>query len=150
MTREEKILIAIKKGYVYNPKTGDITSPLGNLVKNRHPKGYLRIHFVINKKRFVLLAHQFAWYFVNKEILENIDHINEIKSDNRIVNLRPSDSEKNQWNVSSRKGYYFSKKDNKFKGQIILNKKKIYLGLFEDEDSAKKAYLLAKQKYHIF
>lgn len=149
MTREEKILMAIEKGYIYSPKTGQIISKNGVVVKNKHTKGYLRIDFTTNKKRYVLLAHQFAWYWVHKETLEMIDHINEIKTDNRINNLRPSNSIKNQQNISKRKGYYWSKTDNAFKGQIIVNRKKIYLGLFKDEKSANIAYLKAKEKYFI-
>ena len=76
-----------------------------------------------------------------------IDHINRNKNDNRISNLRKSNSQLNNHNKtkksncsSSFKGVSLNKKTNKFVSSIRHNNKQIYLGTFYDEIKAAEAY----------
>lgn len=111
MTREEKCKLAITKGYTYNPDTGNIYGIMGNVIKRKN-NGYIDIAIVDidNNKTFHLYGHQFAWYWVNKECVKFLDHINGIKDDNTIVNLRSVTHQENHFNVLKRKGYYWNKK----------------------------------------
>ena len=150
MTREEKCEILIEKGYAYDPETGNIYSKLGKIFNATHSKGYVQISTTINKKSFKLLGHHFAWYCVYGNCdIDEIDHINGVRDDNRICNLRNVNRNQNQWNHTKAKGYAWHKKSNKWKAQISFNKKDMHLGLYVTEQEARQAYLNAKEKYHI-
>ncbi len=151
MTREEKCKLAIERGFTYNHETGDV------LYKNTkkyiyNDKGYIRICLYLgNKKKLNLKAHQFAWYMVYNECVNEIDHINGIRNDNRISNLRAVTRQQNQWNRKTSKGYYIAQyKDSiYYEAQIYLNTKRIRLGSYKTEEEARNAYLAAKEKYHV-
>ena len=75
-----------------------------------------------------------------------IDHINEVKTDNRLKNLRlighrenVSRSMKN--NTSTYVGVSWSKNAKKWISQITIEGKTKYLGLFDNEEDANKKYL---------
>jgi len=144
MTREEKCKLAIEMGYTYNPETGKVYGVKGKEIISKHKEGYIHI----KNSKFQLRGHQFAWYWVNKEIVNCIDHINGIRDDNRICNLRSVTHQQNLFNTKA-KGYTWRKRDNKWQSQINLNNKYIHLGLFDTEEEARNAYITAKEKYHI-
>ena len=148
MTREEKCQIAIEKGFTYNPETGKVFGIYGKEIKTTE-KGYIRLNFYLNKKLYGLKVHQFAWYWVNKECVIEIDHRNGVKVDNKISNLRSITHQKNNWNRVNAKGYYYNKKYKKYHASIGFNGKIIHLGSFEKEEEARAVYLDAKKKYHI-
>ena len=149
MTREEKCLLAIKKGFTYNQETGTIYGPTGKEITCKLKDGYINIQLYLNDKKYNLSGHQFAWYYINNECVKQIDHINGVRDDNRISNLRNVTHQQNQHNRTTAKGYTWNKKRNKWQGKIVLNSKNIYLGLFDKEEDARAAYLKAKEKYHI-
>ena len=148
MTRLDKCKLAIERGITYNPETGKIYGVRGKEITAKTIKGYIVIKLKFNGKYIDLKAHQLAWYYVNKEIVEALDHINGVKDDNRICNLRSVTHQENQFNRTTAKGYYWNKTANKWLSQIQLNSKKINLGLFKTEEEAREAYLKAKEKYH--
>jgi hypothetical protein len=148
MTRKERILLAIELGFTYNPETGKVYGIYGKEITGKL-NGYIKIQIKSNNKLYDLFAHQFAWYWVNNEIVDCLDHINGIKTDNRICNLRSVTNQQNQWNQTNAKGYYWCKVNNKWCAQIRLNGKQINLGHFNYEEKARVAYLEAKEKYHI-
>ena len=148
MTRLEKCELAIKRGYTYDPKTGNVYSRLKKQVTYKDKYGYIRISTTISYRNNIsIYAHQFAWYWVNKECVEQLDHINCIRDDNRIINLRPVNIQQNSFNRITSKGYY--KTNNKYRSQIHINSQKISLGYFNTEEEARNAYLAAKQIYHV-
>jgi hypothetical protein len=147
MTREQKCELAIERGYTYEPETGLIYSRYGKTSKPLN-HGYISIGLELNEKTYRIQGHQFAWYWINKECVDEIDHINGIKTDNRICNLRSVTHQQNQWNRNTAKGYYFDKNANKYRAEIRLNNKNIYLGLYHSEEEARNAYLQAKEIYH--
>lgn len=77
-----------------------------------------------------------------------IDHINGIKTDNRLSNLRRASAKQNSYNArkttnetSSRyKGVTFDKAKNKWRAQIMSHGKNNFLGHFKSEKAAARAY----------
>lgn len=150
MNREERIKSLIEKGYTCNPETGEIFGVNENEINNIMKIGYNQLQvYDKNGKRYMIYAHHFIWYWVNKEIVNLIDHIDENRSNNKISNLRKSNHQKNKMNRSKVKGYYFDKKNNKYKAQIAVSGKTKYLGTYNTPEDAHNAYLEAKEIYHI-
>lgn len=149
MTREERCELAIKKGYIYNSDTGIIYNTRNKPVKSKRGN-YIRLRLICNttKKMFWLSAHRFAWYCINKKCGNVIDHINGIRDDNRICNLREITNQQNHFNRPNAKGYYWNKNRNKWHATIEINYQKKHLGVFNTEQEARNAYLAAKEIYH--
>jgi len=83
-----------------------------------------------------------------------IDHINLIKDDNRIANLREASKQENSRNTapgpsnrSGFKGVCFHKISSKWRAQITANGKVIHLGYFDTPEQAHAAYAEAACKY---
>ena len=150
----------LKKLFSYSEETGLFTrlvrvSRRGKVGENAGhliSTGYVKIG--IGKKYY--LAHRLAWLYVYGHFPKNnIDHINGIKTDNRISNLREATFEENSRNVgitsrnnSGFKGVYFIKKRNKWATRCSVNKKEIYLGSFDTAEEASKAYQQFALKHH--
>ncbi len=83
------------------------------------------------------------------------DHINGNSLDNRKANLRSATRQQNCWNsrkrrpksLSKYKGVSYSKRGRPWKAQLIVDGKRIYLGSFDKEKAAAKAYDAAAKKY---
>ncbi len=154
MTRWEKFEYLRDKGWTYNPETGEIFTSRGKVCNTLTNKGYVQCCISIFKngktvKRYNLSGHHFAWLWMNGNVeINQIDHINRNKADNRICNLRNVTQQVNQWNRNG-KGYYFNKAQKKYHAQIRLNNKRLYLGLYDTPEEARQAYLNAKPKYHV-
>lgn len=83
-----------------------------------------------------------------------VDHINHVRNDNRLFNLRivtRSENSKNQSvsskNTSGVTGVYFSKAKKKYIAQIKVNRETIYLGIFDTLEGAAEARRQADKKY---
>jgi hypothetical protein len=148
MTKLEKCEFLKERGYTYDSETGKIYGVRGTEI-TRKDEGYI---VICGNKNFKgsLRGHHFAWYMTYGNVdFEQLDHINRIKDDNRICNLRVATHQQNQWNNDC-KGYSWSKELKKWKARIKINHQEIYLGLFNTEDDARDAYLQAKEKLHNF
>jgi len=117
--------------------------------------GYLRIT-VLGKSYY---AHRLAWMYVHGKLPSGeIDHINGIKQDNRIENLRDLKSISNANNKtrasknskSNILGVSWHKKARKWSAYICVYKQRKYLGLFSDIKEAELAYQTERQKNTIF
>ncbi|HEJ7990233.1 TPA: HNH endonuclease [Serratia liquefaciens] len=143
----------------YNKDTGLFTwmKPrkrvmVGNYAGCQNIAGYITI--CIDKK--IYRAHRLAWFFVNGEWpAGEIDHINGIKTDNRISNLREATRAENQrnqlapkTNTSGIKGVSWDKKRKRWLAQCMVDKKLFNIGRFEEQDDAEKAVRIFRTKYH--
>lgn len=147
MKLEERLKLFKDRGFKYDPETGIITSPKGNIIKGTTgSRGYLYLGIGIQNKSFHLLGSHFAWYMYYNEIPTVIDHIDRNTSNNKISNLRNITQQKNQFNTAA-KGYYIY--GNKYRAMIGYNNKNIHLGLYNTPEEAHQAYLDAKKIYHI-
>ncbi|MCU6682169.1 HNH endonuclease [Leclercia sp. H6W5] len=104
--------------------------------------GYIKIRI----KDKVLLAHRIAWAMHHQSEIPDgmvIDHVNHIKSDNRILNLRVISSSSNSRNMrlsdlntSGYHGVYFCKRRRKWAAQIKIDGLHKHLGYFSDIEDA--------------
>ncbi len=77
-----------------------------------------------------------------------IDHINHNGLDNRTANLRLATRQQNSWNKrkqegncsSQYKGVTWLKSEGKWQVRIVCNGRKIFIGYFDDEKAAARAY----------
>lgn len=84
------------------------------------------------------------------------DHINHNGLDNRKINLRAATRAQNCWNKRKQLGKYSSTYkgvnrscvNKKWVSRIEVKGRKIYLGAFEDEIDAARAYDRAAKEYH--
>jgi hypothetical protein len=95
-----------------------IKTTIGKIAGTNHSKGYRTIR--IDKKSY--LQHRLIWLFHNGFFPQyEIDHINCIRNDNRIENLREATHKENRANTiklpgcsSKFKGVYFNKLSKKW------------------------------------
>lgn len=113
----------------------------GEVVTGKAVNGYLRVGY--GGRRY--FAHRVIWELFNGEIPEGsqIDHINGIRDDNRIDNLRLATNEQNSWNKLGVKGYYWDKSRSKFHAQICVDKGVVFLGYHSTKEAARTAYQAA-------
>ena len=142
MNRLEKCEILKSKGYTYNAETGKIFNRFGKEIK-RVCDGYIKLYNG-------LLGHHYAWYMTYGNVdFEMLDHINQIKNDNKICNLRSANPQINQQNrLNTTKGYTWHKHHKKWMSSIRANQKTYHLGYYDTEKEARQAYLNAKSIYH--
>ena len=102
------------------------------------------------------LRHRLVWlYHYGKWPKGNLDHINRIPGDDKISNLRISTVRQNSYNTKSKantsskyKVVHWHKLSNKWMARARINGKRKYLGSFETEEGAAKAYDLATKDVH--
>ena len=134
MTREERCELAIERGFTYNSETGEIFNRYGKISNPNKQSGYHEMCVKVNRKSFKIQGHQFAWYYHNGYCANELDHINGIRNDNRICNLRSVTHQQNNWNRVNARGYHKMKNCNKYKAEIKLNSKKIYCVIYRSNN----------------
>ena len=102
------------------------------------------------------LVHRLIWLYVHGKFpLEQLDHINLNRSDNRIENLREATNAQNMQNKKAGKSKYgvglkgaqWNYRDKKWVAQSALdNGKTTHLGSFDTEQEAHEAYCEAAKK----
>lgn len=146
--------------YSYNHESGEFIrigklnnygrGTIGEVVGSLDAKGYLTI---FHKGKHIKL-HRLAWLLYYREEPKGmIDHINGIRTDNRIVNLRIANKSGNAFNAkiyrnnsTGYKGVY--RKGEKFGVQARLNGKKVHIGTYKTIEEAANAYKTFSIKHH--
>jgi len=125
-------------------------------IKIHFDTGYYNFSFSNKKKRYKIKIHRLIYWLHNQEwnLFDSskdncIDHINGNTRNNNIENLRVVTHQQNQWNRTRAKGYNWDKCSKKWKAQIQVNCIAKHIGLYENEEDARQAYLDAKEIYHI-
>lgn len=105
-------------------------------------------------------AHRLAWMYVHGSMpVGQIDHINRVKADNRIANLRDVSGFQNSWNKfqaqsnssTGFRGVYKRRMPSgaySYRAKIRANGREIILGHFKSPEEASAAYLKAKNELH--
>lgn len=148
----------------YDPETGTLrwkisnlggTVRAGRIAGSFDREGYRRIRLDGSDYR----GHRIAWLrFYGEWPAGILDHLNGVKSDNRITNLRlASNSENaqnrrfgNQNSASKLLGAHWNKTANCWQSGIKFGGKIHHLGLFATAEEAHEAYKAAKRRNHAF
>lgn len=111
---------------------------------------FSKVGWNINKDGYIQGYRSFGKmhrYLMDAKEGEIVDHINNIRHDNRVSNLRivsfvdNSHNKVKKANTSSQYiGVSFFKRDKKWRATISYNHKKYHLGSFDNEEDAAKAY----------
>lgn len=112
-------------------------------LNSKHVAGYLCGNILAH----YVLAHRAVWAIYHGEWpVDCLDHINRVRTDNRIDNLREVSRAENQRNISSNRqasasfvGVYWNAKKSCWHAQISVDGKKTHIGYFETAIDAAKA-----------
>jgi hypothetical protein len=161
MTTRNLITIdRLKEVLDYDPQTGIFTwkvrtakrTIVGDTAGCPNKKGYIYIRIdTVNYRANVL-----AWFYVTGQWpSDQIDHENCKRGDNRFSNLREATCTNNAHNRPMRKtntsgytGVFWRKGTRRWQAKIMINRKYIHLGCFDEAPDAARAYKEAAKKYH--
>jgi len=148
----------LKRLLSYDPETGVFrwlerrgpTALSGSRAGNPHHTGYRHITVA----GVGVSEHRLAWFYVHSRWPEcEIDHINRVKDDNRIANLREATRSLNQAYSGTRRdnkagvrGVSWHKNNKRWIAAINIGGKQIHIGSYESKEAAAEAYAIRAQK----
>lgn len=147
----------LKSLLTYDPETGAFASKDGRALGSARGHRYVRI-WVAGRNHY---AHRLAWLYMTGGWPEcGIDHRDGNRANNAWINLREATQAQNLQNLraakrtrgrtSSKLGVCWHSGAEKWRATIKANGVVRHLGLFDDEDSAHRAYIAAKREAHAF
>ena len=144
----------------YDQETGLFTwrvwkgarAPVGGVAGSRDSSGHIQI--LIDKHPY--RAHRLAWLHVHGEWpKDQIDHINGVRTDNRLSNLRDvphlinSQNKRATHNASgSMVGVRRRIRNGRWEARLTIAGKLTILGAYDTPDEARAAYVEAKRVHH--
>jgi hypothetical protein len=153
------VIETAKQQLIYDPDTGEFTWSVakprihvGMSAGNRTRKGYVVLE--LNGRQYK--AHNLAWamhygYWPKAFV----DHINGVRHDNRIANLREAtgtDNARNRAlsrnNVSGVSGVTWRDSHKAWCARITVNNKRLHLGYYGSLDDARAARYAAERQYY--
>jgi hypothetical protein len=136
-------------GFAWRVDRGGLAKA-GQIAGSRNGIGYVNIR--VDGRDYS--AHRLAWLHVTGAWpAGQIDHINGVRDDNRIANLREATNAQNQWNrahqgsVSGFKGVKWCKIQRKWRAELRKDGRKIHLGRFATAEEAHAAYCAAASEH---
>lgn len=168
MSKVEKSLSAqeARMRMSYDPLTGDLVIEKhgrcpalnGRVTRSLDVSGYVQVNL---KPHGPIKGHRLAWLLHYGEWpTGHIDHINGVRDDNRIANLRVVENRVNAQNkripmVTNKSGFLgvtsaFMKADGipRWRATLAKDKKTYHLGVFNTPEAAHEAYVSAKRQMH--
>ena len=153
LTKEDEDYI--RENLRYDPETGELwwtklaevkynkrrmDKPVGSNVG----KGYLEVRIPLPSGSRNILSHRICWFLYCGSWPEGLlDHINGIKDDNKIENLRKATQNQNEMNKKKRadcsskyKGVSWNKRNQQWRARVRKNE----LGSYTSEEEAARAY----------
>lgn len=145
----------------YDPDTGYFTwlktrggGKAGTRAGYTHHTGYRYVRV----DRATVIEHRLAWFYVHG-VWPNgdLDHINRVRHDNRIANLREATRAENcqnqpirRSNKSGATGVYYHKVSGKWAACINVDKKQIHLGVYDTLAQAVEVRRNAEMDYYSY
>lgn len=160
VTDGEKIIDRVKEYMRYDDDLGCLirtkksgnTRP-GDRAGHKGPKGYTMVRLF----NFVYFEHRIIWLlFSGKWPQKHIDHINGVRSDNRIGNLREANNSQNMQNLQgplprNKCGYLgVVKRRRKYAALICVGGVRRHIGLYPTPQEAHEEYMRVKKELHPF
>jgi hypothetical protein len=148
----------VRELFTYDPQTG-VFSRIKQCGKGLPgPVGWpVRGHLAVQVDGYNQYVHRLVWlHHYGSWPKDQIDHINGIKTDNRISNLRDVPRGLNQQNfrrpnknnTSGFLGVSWFSKTSKWAARITFDGKCKSIGYFDTKEDAYQAYLCAKRRLH--
>ncbi len=151
----------LRELFRYDPVTGVIywkvkrkggKAQCGGVAGYVSSRGYIKI---VNHGKS-MLAHRVAFAIYHGRWPEGeIDHVNGVKNDNRICNLREATRKQNNANkgplknnLTGYKGVHYMKARNKFVARISIGRRRVFIGAFDSAIEANEAYSRAAKEIH--
>ena len=146
----EKLFKYHPDGYLIRKTTTNYNAKAGDRAGHKDAYGYI----IVKVTQKSLKVHRVIWEMHNGPIPKGmtIDHINHIRDDNRIENLRMVRQGCQLRNLSKQydgqvMGVTFAKREGKWVANIRTNGKTKFLGYFSNRDDAIKVRKEAEVKY---
>jgi len=150
----------LRRLFSYDPVTGTLTRLLttnsraraGTPITCTNGPGYVVVN--VNYKKYT--AHRIAWAITHGYWPECVDHINGVKSDNRLINLREVTHAQNMHNLRAARidsasgllGVSWAPASGKWRANICIDRKTRHIGYYDTKEEAFAAYLKAKAVVH--
>ena len=145
---DEEQIMWMRESLTYCPETGKFwwKKRFSNRIRrdlsagSQHPSGYITMTKVFNGSIKTFKAHRIAWFLHYGYQPNMLDHINQDKADNRIINLRECEMRKNLGNQKPKnilgvKGVV-KLPNGKYQARCL----QVYLGVFDDLIDAARSY----------
>lgn len=149
-----KIIVDGDTSYIYTSKNEKITVDTDDLEKVKNHT------WRMNTNGYAETEHNRKTIRIHRLLMDApknlvVDHINHDKKDNRRSNLRLCTYAENNHNVaigkskkSNIRGVSWSKREQRWRAKIVVNKKEIGLGYYKNINDAIKARKEAEKKYY--
>lgn len=153
--------VEIFRDILYDKESGDFFSTAKiHRIARHHPEKIITKNFygyiVANRNNKVYRLHRIAYEFFYGKLStsDQVDHINGVRDDNRLCNLKKVTNQENQYkaNPRTRKKYNLlpgvGSQGKRFYCNITNNFKVIRIGTFDTEKEAFAAYIAEKRRLH--